>query len=142
MTTGTELLEAGPILLYDGGCGVCSESVQWILKHERQHTLRFVPLETALGAELRTLAGIDETIDSVLWVELRGGRVHADIRSAAILQVLAYVGGFWRVLTVLRIVPRFIRDAGYRAFAKVRYRVRDRSCLVPTAEERARFVGS
>ncbi len=142
MTTGTELLEAGPILLYDGGCGVCSESVQWILKHERQHTLRFVPLEATLGGELRTLARVAATLDSVLWLELRDGLVRVDIRSAALLQVLAYVGGPWRLLTVLRIVPRFIRDACYRAFAKVRYRVRDRSCLVPTAEERARFVGS
>ena len=142
MTTGQELLSDGPVLLYDGGCGVCSASVQWILKHERRHTLRFVPLEATLGAELRALAGIDETIDSVLWVELRGGRVHAEIRSTAILRVLAYVGGLWRLLTVLRVVPRFMRDACYRAFAKVRYRVRDRSCLVPTAQERARFVGN
>ena len=142
MTTGTELLETGPILLYDGGCGVCSESVQWILKHERQHTLRFVPLEAALGGELRALAGVSATLDSVLWVELRDGLVRVDIRSAALFRVLAYVGGPWRLLSALRIVPRFIRDACYRAFAKRRYWMRDRACLVPTPEERARFVAA
>lgn len=141
MTRSAELLEAGPVLLYDGGCGVCSESVQWILKHERVHSLRFVPLEATLGGELRALAGIDPTLDSVLWVELRNGVVHADVQSSALLRVLAYVGGPWRLLIVLRVVPRFARDACYRAFAKVRYRVRDRSCLVPTPEERARFLG-
>lgn len=141
MTRSAELLMAGPVLLYDGACGVCSESVQWILKHERRHFLRFVPLEATLGSELRALAGIDPTLDSVLWVELRDGLVHADVRSSALLRVLAYVGGPWRLLVVLRVVPRFVRDACYRAFAKVRYRVRDRSCLVPTPEERVRFLG-
>ena len=142
MTDAKDLLEAGPILLYDGGCGVCSESVQWILRHERRHSLRFVALEAPLGGELRALAGVDPALDSVLWVELRDGRVHADVRSSALLRVLAYVGGPWRWLGVLRVVPRVLRDAGYRAFARVRYRVRAPACLVPTAEERARFLAA
>ncbi|MEO6600828.1 MAG: DCC1-like thiol-disulfide oxidoreductase family protein [Polyangiaceae bacterium] len=140
MTRGEQVLETGPVLLYDGGCGVCSESVQWILGHERQQGLRFLPLEAPLGGELRELAGIDAALDSVLWVELRNGVVHADVRSEALLRVLAYVGGPWGLLTVLRFVPRFIRDVGYRAFAKIRYRIRDRSCLVPTLEQRRRFL--
>ena len=140
MTTATETLQAGPILLYDGSCGVCSESVQWVLRHERGHSLRFAPLEGPVGSELRTLAGVAVSEDSVLWVEWRNGRVRADLRSAAVLQVLGYVGGPWRWFTVLRFVPAFLRDFGYRAFAKVRYRIRARACLVPTAEERARFI--
>lgn len=136
-----QLLPAGPVLLYDGSCGVCSQAVQWILQHERAHSLRFAPLESRLGGELREAASVPASVDSLLWVEWRNGRVHAELCSSAILRVLAYVGGPWRWLSVLQLVPRFLRDAGYRAFAKIRYRVRDRACLVPTREERARFIG-
>jgi predicted DCC family thiol-disulfide oxidoreductase YuxK len=141
MTSPAELLRNGPILLYDGSCGVCSEIVQWVLAHERSHSLRFAPLESAVGEELRALAGVAADVDSVVWAELRDGLVCTDTRSSAALRVVDYVGGPWRWLTVLRVVPAFIRDAGYRAFAKMRYRLRAQACLVPTADERMRFLG-
>ncbi|MEO6602824.1 MAG: hypothetical protein ABIQ16_23270 [Polyangiaceae bacterium] len=36
--------------------------------------------------------------------------------------------------------PRFLRDGVYRMFAKVRLSLRAPACLVPTPEERARFL--
>jgi len=138
----SDVLQDGPILLYDGSCGVCSQAVQWVLAHERSHSLRFAPLESAVGNELRARAGIAADVDSMLWTELRNGRVRADMRSSALLRVIDYVGGPWRLLLALRVVPAFLRDAGYRAFAKVRYRIRAQSCLVPTAQERARFLNA
>ncbi|HYP74737.1 MAG TPA: DCC1-like thiol-disulfide oxidoreductase family protein [Polyangiaceae bacterium] len=136
-----DLLEDGPILLYDGNCGVCSQAVQWVLAHERSHSLRFAALESAVGSELRRSAGVPADVDSMLWTEWRDGRVHADIRSSALLRVLDYIGGPWRWLTALRVVPAFLRDAGYRTLAKWRYRLRAPSCLVPSAHERVRFLG-
>lgn len=141
MASPPEVLQEGPILLYDGSCGVCSEVVQWVLAHERSHSLRFAPLQSAVGAELRAVAGLAADLDSVLWAELRDGRVHVTACSSAILHVFDYIGGPWRWLTALRVVPPFMRDAAYRAFAKVRYRLRAQACLVPTARERARFLG-
>ncbi len=140
--SSSDVLQDGPILLYDGSCGVCSQGVQWVLAHERSHSLRFAAIESGVGSELRARAGVGRDIDSMLWTELRDGRVHADVHSSAILRVLTYVGGPWRLLTALRFVPAFLRDAGYRAFAKRRYQLRAQSCLVPTAQERARFLGS
>lgn len=137
------LLQRGPILLYDGSCGVCNRSIQWILAHEKQQGLRFSALESPVGTRLRTLAGIDPSVDSLLWVEEgENGRVTAAIRSTAILRVLDYVGGLYRLLLVFWIVPRFLRDAGYAAFARVRHRVAPSMCLLPTPEQRRRFVES
>jgi predicted DCC family thiol-disulfide oxidoreductase YuxK len=141
MTHPSDVLQSGPILLYDGTCGVCSQAVQWVLTHERSHSLRFAAIESTVGSELRALAGVSPDVDSMLWTELRDGRVHAEARSSAVLRVLGYVGGPWRWLSALRVVPAFVRDAGYRVFAKLRYRLRAPSCLVPTAQERARFLG-
>ena len=142
MTPFSDVLQDGPILLYDGTCGVCSQAVQWVLAHERSHLLRFAPIESAVGSQLRALAGVATDVDSMLWTELRDGKVHADVRSSAMLRVLEYVGGPWRWFSALRFVPAFLRDAGYRTFAKLRSRIRVQSCLVPSAQELARFLGS
>lgn len=106
MTRPLDALRDGPILLYDGNCGVCSRAVQWVLAHERYHFLRFAPLESAIGHQLRSLGGVAPEEDSMLWTEIRDGRVRADIRSAAVLRVLAYGG---RPLALVLAVARSSR---------------------------------
>ncbi|HXS16322.1 MAG TPA: DCC1-like thiol-disulfide oxidoreductase family protein, partial [Polyangiaceae bacterium] len=136
-------LSLGPILLYDGSCGVCARSVQWILVHERTHSLRFAALESPVGQALRDATGISRDVDSLIWVEARSDQsVHGRVWSEAILSVLRYVGGPWRALSHLRIVPRPLRDVAYRLFAHYRLRLVARSCLVPSAEQHSRFLGN
>ncbi|EGD09261.1 hypothetical protein XVE_2476 [Xanthomonas vesicatoria ATCC 35937] len=62
--------------------------------------------------------------------------------SDAIVRVLAGLGGVWRVFAVLRVVPPALRDSGYRLIARNRYRWFGRSehCMLPTPEQRARFL--
>src|SRR5687768_10489456 len=68
-TTGT------PLVLYDGTCGLCARSVRWILRHERDHALRFAPLqgETARALKAR-FPNIPESIDTIVYVD--GDRAH------------------------------------------------------------------
>lgn len=138
---GTSRISDGPVLLYDGECGVCSASVQWILKHERQHSLRFAALQSDLGRQLRERAMVDEGVDSLLWIEQsEDGGVRAAMWSSAVIEVLRYVGGPWRWLTTVRLVPRAWRDSGYRWFARRRTRFAPTACLLPPLETRARFL--
>ena len=60
----------------------------------------------------------------------------------AIVRVLSGLGGPWRVAAVLRLVPRSLRDIGYRVVARNRYRWFGRSthCMLPTPEQRALFL--
>ncbi len=139
----SELLTVGPILLYDGECGVCAASVQWILAHERSTTLRFAPQQSEVGIELRRVGQVDDRVDSLIWVEPSEADEHkmrALIWSDAVLAVLHYVGGPWKFLTILRWVPRPIRHAAYRLFASRRSLFAPVSCLLPSQEERARFL--
>ena len=133
------------VLLYDGSCGLCARSVQFVLRHERaSHRLRFATLQGPHGiralAAQPSLAGVD----SVVWLERSGdGTERALVRSDAVLAVLDYLGGGWRWLArVGRLVPRLSRDMLYRVVAGHRYRVfgRDGSCLLPTPEQRTRFL--
>jgi predicted DCC family thiol-disulfide oxidoreductase YuxK len=142
----TAAAAGAPVLLYDGTCGFCAASVQFVLRHERRRTtLRFATLEGPLGEAARRahpgLAGVD----SMVWVEPERGRVL--VRSEAALAVAAYLGGPWRVLAAVgRLVPRGLRDAVYDLVARHRYRIAGRvggegdACPVPTPEQRGRFL--
>ena len=134
-------LGAGPVLLYDGSCGVCNRSVQWILSHESEHSLRFAALESPLGTALRELGRIDANVDSVLWVERAGEGVRVSIRSSAAIHVGRYVGGAWKWLAGLAwLVPKPLRDLAYRGFASIRHHVAPNACFLPSPEERLRFL--
>ena len=135
----------GPVLLYDGTCGFCAESVQYVLKHDRKRSLRFAALDSAFGGGvLRRHPELAE-VDSVLWVQPANRaspseRVYA--RSAAALEVLRYLGGIWWLAAVVRVIPTTVRDAAYLFIARHRHHLTrgGQQCFVPTEEERARFL--
>lgn len=132
-----------PVLLYDGTCGFCQSSVQFVLRRDRKRTLRFASLQGELGQAVITrhpkLAGID----SVVWVDdpgSEGERVW--IRSDAAGKVLGYLGGWWGVLRPLWLVPRPARDLVYDLVARHRHRIHpgQDECLLPTPADRERFL--
>jgi predicted DCC family thiol-disulfide oxidoreductase YuxK len=128
-----------PLLVYDGDCGFCSRAVQFILRHERRHDLQFVPRDSEFGKELRRRFHL-EAVESMLWID--GDR--ALIESSAVLSSGKYVGGIWAVLSKLAmLVPSSLRNWAYRLIARNRRRLSSgmsASCLVPTPEQRTRFL--
>jgi predicted DCC family thiol-disulfide oxidoreductase YuxK len=135
------------LLLFDGTCGFCAESVQFVLKHESaRRTLKFASLQSATGARVREAHPELAHVDSVIWYEpaSAGGAETVLVRSRAVLSVLGYLGGVWRVLGWLaRLVPPPIRDAVYDLVARHRHQlVRGGGpmCLVPSEDQRARFI--
>jgi predicted DCC family thiol-disulfide oxidoreductase YuxK len=130
------------VLLYDGDCGLCASSVQFVLRHEppsRRHRLHFAPLQGMFGAEVRAAYPELAGVDSVVWVEPAAGRVL--VRSTAALAVARHLGGIWGVLGLLgRLVPRSLRDAVYDRIARHRLRLVAPACLLPRPDQRARFL--
>jgi predicted DCC family thiol-disulfide oxidoreductase YuxK len=131
------------VLLYDGRCRFCDGTVQFILKHDPQGAMQFAPLEGAFGQgiveRLPALSGIDSLI---LLETTDKNRTRVRVRSDAALAVARYLGWPWRLLGVVRVLPRPIRDALYDAFARVRYRVFGRrdACRIPGEAEAGRFL--
>lgn len=128
------------IVFYDGVCGLCQRWVRFLLQRDKAQTLRFAPLQgetakarTDLPTELRTVVFI-----------LRPGTPDEQIftRSEAALRLLEHLGGIWRVVSWLRIVPRGVRDGIYDFIARRRYRWfgKDESCPLPPTEWQARFL--
>jgi predicted DCC family thiol-disulfide oxidoreductase YuxK len=138
LSTNPLLATSPPMLVYDGSCGFCARSVQFILRHERRHDLLFVPRDSLLGQELRRHFHL-EAVESMLWID--GDNVATE--SSAVLRAARYLGRFWSVLAAIgSIVPASIRNWTYRLIARHRKRLMPSatSCLVPTAEQRERFL--
>lgn len=126
-----------PILYYDGTCGLCAQSVQFVLARDRRRALRFGPLQGESGRALVERVPALRGVDSVVWFDGEATLTRGD----AVLAVLQYLGGGWRVLAVLgRVLPRPLRDLLYDVAARNRFRLVARACLLPTPGERARFV--
>lgn len=127
------------VVVFDGECNLCAHSVSFVLRHERGRTLRFAPLQSSAGSRLMRERGMTPG-DARTFVLIRGDATF--IKSDAALRVLAYLAWPWRLLGVLAVIPRPIRDGGYDLVARNRHRWFGRpvACVVPTPEIRARFL--
>lgn len=126
-----------PLLVYDGDCGFCNSSVQFVLNHEKRHDLLFLRRASEPGMALRRHFGL-ESVESMLWIE--NGVAH--IESDASLRTAAYVGGWCRLALIARLVPRPLRNWAYRIFARNRHRIfgARKKCVLPTSEQKPRFL--
>lgn len=129
------------IVFYDGGCGLCHRAVRFALAHDADGSrFRFASLDSE-GFRRRVPEGRRVGLpDSIVALTPEGTLL---VRSAAVLHVLARVGGPWRLVgRLLALVPRGIRDAVYDGVARVRHRIFTRpadACPVTPPELRARF---
>jgi predicted DCC family thiol-disulfide oxidoreductase YuxK len=138
-TTSDSHDSSKPLVLYDGVCGLCAKSVRWILRHERDHELRFAPLQGPTAAALRAqYPVIPDTLESVVFVA--NGRAH--VRSKAFLHLAKHLRAPWRWVYAFRWLPGFLLDLPYRLVAATRYRLFGKSdaCELPSPEQRARFL--
>ncbi len=137
--TTTAQDEVGPIVLFDGVCNFCEGSVRFVLERDRRAHFRFAALQSEAGrARLRRVGLSADHIEGLVVVD--GSRVYT--KSGAALRVARGLPGAWPLLWIFYAVPAVLRDAVYDAFATRRYRWFGRrdSCLVPSAEVRARFL--
>lgn len=125
MTTAETETNATPdhdLILFDGECLVCRASVRWFAKRDRDgRRFRYAPLQ---GETLRERLSADEIAalpDSMVLLAPDGSFV---VRSTAVAAALRKLGGFWWILGFkLWLIPRPIRDAGYKLIARNRKRL-------------------
>ena len=130
--------DSHPIVFFDGVCGLCNHTVNWLLAHDPEHKLRFAPLQGMTAAEF-VGEEIRNNLNTLVFVRHR----KVFTRSAAVSRILMTLGGRWQVLGgLIWIIPWPIRDLGYRIISRLRYRMfgKHESCRLPTSHERAMFL--
>ena len=126
------------VVLFDGVCNFCNGAVNFIIKHDKHRRFKFAALQSEYGEQKRAEFGIGDDVDSVVLIENGKAYMH----STAGLRIAKGLGGGWSLAYVFIIVPAFIRDWGYKLFAKYRYRLfgRQDACMLPTPDVRERFM--
>jgi predicted DCC family thiol-disulfide oxidoreductase YuxK len=128
------------VVFFDGVCGLCDRTVRFLLTHDRHDRLRFAPLQGPFAQRtLPALGGRPERLETIYVLTSEGRLLQ---RSRAVLFAAVALGGGWRLLAVLKLVPRPLADFVYGLVARVRYRVFGRleACAIPSPQERARFL--
>lgn len=136
----------GPVLFFDGTCGLCNRSVRLLLRLDRRERLHFAPLQSEPAqAYLRQHGLPTEDFDSMVLVPSWERRTQPEfaLRTDAAVRALKACGGFAKAMgTVLGWVPSAWRDAVYKLIARWRYRIWGewRPCPLPKPEWSRRFI--
>jgi predicted DCC family thiol-disulfide oxidoreductase YuxK len=132
------VVSAGPIILFDGHCNLCSGWVRFVLAREGRTRFRFASLQSAAGQQLLAAHGVPPDLQTVVLID--EGR--AFVRSAAALRTFGQLRAPWPLLSALRVCPAPLRDWIYRIVARHRYRWfgRQEVCFLPSPELKDRFL--
>ena len=124
------------VVLFDGVCGMCNRSVDFLMSIDSRNLLLFSPLQGEFAAKEEK----DETADLSTIVFYDDGTLHR--RSGAVLRILGQMGGMWSSAYLLLVVPAPVRDWVYGLIARNRYKFfgKREACRMPTKEEREKFL--
>lgn len=134
------------LVLYDGVCGLCNRVVRLLLRLDTAGEFRFAPLESALAAEMlsRFPAAPDEP-EGVLLIAAALTPAEAIFRrfdavAEAMRQLRGPLAPFG---SLLRLIPRPLREWSYGLIARHRYRLFGKfdTCPIPTPSQRSRILG-
>ena len=127
------------LVVFDGVCVLCSGFARFILRRDRAFAFRMTTAQSPLGQALYRHYGLDtDEIETNLVIA--DGRAYAKLDSVAVAG--ARLGGAWRTLALLRLLPRPLADWLYDRVARNRYALfgRTDSCMIPPPEWRERFL--
>jgi len=131
------------VVFFDGVCGFCNRAIRWLMERDPRGRLHYASLQGDTAAAVRARhAEFPDDIDTIVLLERGADGERLQLRSDAVLRIVAEIDGAWRRLAWLRVLPRPLLDWGYRLFARYRYRLFGRldACPTPSDAERARFV--
>jgi len=137
---------SGPVLFFDGECGLCNRVVRVLLRLDRRGALHFAPLQGASAqAYLRQHGLPTADFDSLIFVPNWATRDQPEFlqRTDGVVAALRAIGGIrGTTLAWIRFLPVSWRDALYKIVARWRYRLFGEwvACPLPRPEWRTRFL--
>lgn len=126
-----------PVIFFDGYCNLCNGAIQWIIQKDSQEHFYFAPINSNYANDYLSDKSLT-SVDSIVLFDK--GQVY--IKSTAAVHIARKLPYPFRLLGLLRFIPRFVRDFVYDLIAKYRYSIwgKRQQCMVPTPELKARFL--
>jgi len=130
------------IVFFDGVCGLCNRSVDFLIERDVHKKLRYSSLQGELAQTFFKADSIKrpaENLDSIVFY--RDGYTYT--HSSAVMEILKALGGSYKALgQILGWIPQGVRDGCYQVIARHRYKIfghRDQ-CRRPSTEEQGLFI--
>jgi predicted DCC family thiol-disulfide oxidoreductase YuxK len=127
------------IILFDGVCNLCSGSVQFIIKRDREEVFQFASLQSTYGQNQLAKFNLNKnSLHSI--IVIRKNQFFQ--RSDAALEISKRLSAGWPLFYGLKIIPRFIRDGIYNWISNNRYRFfgKKDECWIPDSALQKRFI--
>lgn len=131
------------LVFYDGTCGLCDHSVQFILNHDKDALFDFAPLQGSTASmTLSTLPPKVKDADSLILIEdYRSDQAEIYIYGKGAFRILWLLGGAWSIPGAISWLPSWLYDWGYRLVAKNRHSLFDNDrCVIPPLDQKNRFL--
>ena len=128
------------IILFDGVCNLCDNTVQFIIKHDKKDIFRFVAIQDEIGQQIIKHIGIDtQKTDSIILYEPGHAYYY---KAEAALNIATQLGGIYSIMGIFKILPKFISNSVYDYVARNRYKWYGKkdACMIPTPELKAKFL--
>lgn len=140
MLNELNLTENKAIILFDGVCNFCNNTVNSIIKQDKNDLFRFVALQSTKGMEICKYLGIDRSKTDSIVLFMPGEAYY--IKSEAALKIASKLGGLYLFLNLFSLLPRNITDIVYDYIAKNRYKWfgKKDQCMMPDAQVREKFL--
>jgi predicted DCC family thiol-disulfide oxidoreductase YuxK len=133
-----EMIKMNKIVLFDGECHFCDQSVQFIIKRDPNANFKFASLQSDIGRQIIRDYSIPLHIDSLVLIEDK----QFYIKSTAALRICKKLKGVWKIGVFFLLIPTPIRDLVYDLIAKNRYKWfgKKEVCEIPSPEIKKRFL--
>ena len=120
--------EAGPVLFFDGECGLCNRLMRFLLRLDQAGRLRFAPLQGRSAQSYLAAHGMPTVdFDTLVFVPDWSRRDRPDhrVRTSGVIGALRAIGTRRArfLAALITIFPAALRDAGYRVVGRWRYRL-------------------
>ncbi|MBI4585897.1 MAG: DUF393 domain-containing protein [Planctomycetes bacterium] len=145
MTDLPQNRSAGHIILYDGVCGLCHRTVQFVLKRDKKDLFRFAALQSPWAQDFLRRRGLPaadlDTVYLIIDPETTAERILS--KGEAYVALVTLLGGAWKIGGILGLLPKGLLRRGYDWLARRRYRLFGRfdQCPIPRPEDRRKFIG-
>jgi predicted DCC family thiol-disulfide oxidoreductase YuxK len=128
MTSSPFTSHAGPVLFFDGDCGLCQRLVRLLLRLDPAGRLRFAPLQGPTAQAYLRVHGLPtEDFDTLVFVPDWNRRAQPEflLRTAGVIAALRSINrpGARALAAAIAIFPGGLRDAVYRVIGHWRYRI-------------------
>ena len=126
------------IVLFDGLCNLCNNTVLFLIKFDKKNNLHFAAQQTNAGAKIMNQYLVNQDARSVIFIKENLVYYQSD----AIIEIAKLLSGWPRIAILAIVFPKFLRNWAYDLVANNRYKIfgKQMNCSIPSKANEHKFI--